>query len=547
MKTNDPRADLTQAVVISWAAVSTKVQDKYSIEDQLKLERDWCKKHGAVLIDELVVRGFSRDYWTLADVVAAAEHDPDMLAFAQLQQHIRKQDFNVFLCFDADRFGRTESLILEVLGRVTRDCQALVYTLFDGIWMDEESAPMIGLLKAHKAQADVTKLKSYRATGMDNRARDGKSTSAIMPLFHRRVRDEKGIEIDVVVNEDLRALWTDLATLILRGVEWYNIEDCLFGEFGHGVNGKPYRPYYMHSLITSPAWWGHAALNYREREGRSTKGVAPWIWDEAVDPPVGVTVYRNRLPAVYSGEWIELGERIKEQLWNWHKLRGKATHRNAYRFHGLLVCDVCGDSLVKVADKQRIYMRCPTYFDKRRQKLGRTCDQRGHLRAPDIQDYFHQKLDSKLRGLPSTLFDDTEDNTPVLARIEAEKQRVKRLKARISTFADELADAPEYGRETFRLKIAAASDEITQSLALQKTLETQAAQRAEQRASQEYWLQVIQDSGGLEWFWGQPDTFIHQVLSGILGNRQLTVRDRLITGSFPISNKAMLSRRKRGN
>lgn len=545
MKTNDPRNDLSTAQVISWAAVSTQVQDTYSVDDQLKLERDWCKRHGATLIDELVVRGFSRDYWTLADVIAAAAHDPDMEAFARLQAHIRKHDFNVFLCFDADRFGRTQSLIHEVLGRITRDCQALVYTLVDGIWMDEETAPLIGTLKAYKSQHDVTRLKVYRAKGMDNRAQDGKSTSAVMPLFHRRVRDEKGKETGVIVNEDLRPLWTDLAALILRGVSWESLERALFEEFGHGEGGEPYRVNRLRDLVLMPAWWGHAALNYRFTAKQRTRGGEPWIWDERTAPPENVTMYRNRLPAVYSGQWASTGELVKEELWRRYRLKGKATPANTYRFHGLIVCDECGYTmmLARGGQQSRSYMRCETRYRGHEHRQPKTCSQTKFVSGKHIQAYLHAQLQAALDGEASVLFDVLHNTQPLQWRIDEEQQQLMRFEKRAEALINELSQAPDNLRPMFRRQIQEVSGRITQSGETIEALRlelaaTQDYQRAQSR-SMDYFRSITLDE-----FWKLPDTAIHQVLSVALGRNQLVAREGKIIAITPSQSAYILSERE---
>lgn len=547
MGTIDPRADLSTAQVISWAAVSTEIQDKYSIEDQLKLERDWCKKVGATLVDELIVRGFSRDYWTLADVIAASAHDPDMEAFARLQAHIRKHDFNVFLCFDADRFGRTQSLIHEVLGRITRDCQALVYTLVDGIWMDEESAPMIGTLKAYKSQHDVTRLKVYRVKGMDNRAKDGKSTSAIMPLFHQRVRDSKGDELGVVVNEELRALWTDTATLLLRGVSWEQLEIALFEEFGHGEQGKPYRLNRIRDLIRMPAWWGHAALNYRFVGQKRTPGGDPWIWDEHVSPPENVTVYRNRLPAVYGGQWADIGELVKEELWRRYRLKGKATPANTYRFHGMVVCDECGYTmmLARGGQQARTYMRCETRYRVREHRHPADCSQTKFVPGKHIQQFLHVQLQNALNGEASILFDVLHNAEPLQWRVDEEQEQLTRLEKRANALVHELTDAEENLRPIFRRQLHEVSGSIEKSTQTLEALRlemgaTQDYQRAQSR-SMDYFRSITLDE-----FWKLPDTAIHQILSVTLGRNQLVAREGRIIAITPSKSAYVLSERRHG-
>lgn len=545
MKLSDPRHDLASARVLSWAAVSTKAQDKYSIDDQLKLEREWCAKTGARVIDELVVRGFSRDYWTLADVVAASAHDPDMEAFARLQAHIRKQSFNVFLCFDADRFGRTASLVHEVIGRITRDCHALIYTLFDGVWMDEENAPMIGTMKAYNAQAAVTKLRDYRETGMHNRARDGKSTSADLPLFQKRVRDEKGKEVGVIVNEDLRPLWTDLATLILRGVSWNDMEQVLFAEFGHGLAGKPYVWGTMRRMVLHFAFWGHAALNYRLKDKQRIRSMGAWVWDEQRAAPPPITVYRNRYPAVYSGQWAELGERVKDELARRDTLRGKATARNTYRFHGLLVCDECGFTLNKAVSSKnpnRVYLRCETRYGTGVRRSA-TCAQSKHIRAEVVQAYFHTQLEQRLEGLPSSLFDTLDDTDTLQARIaDAERQRTQ-VQKRADSLVAELSAAPENLRPIFRRQIADLSAHLEQ---IENSLESYRGEFASQRDAHEAQARVLAqlETEGLNWLWQQPDTTMHQLLCLALGDNQLVVRDGQIIGVAPAHSNAVRFNRR---
>lgn len=544
MKTNDPRHDLSRAIVLPWAAVSTKAQDKYSIADQLKLEADWCKKHRATMLEPLVVRGFSRNYWTLADVVAAAAHDPDMEAFAKLQQHIRKRDFTVFLCFDADRFGRTESLILEVIGRVTRDCDALVYTLFDGIWMDATTAPTIGLLKAHKAQQDIARLVEYRVTGMHNRAQEGKTTSALPPVFHKRIRNEKGEEVSVVVDEDYRALWTDVATLLLRGVRWDQLEAALFNEFGHGKNGKPYATNTMRRYVLHYAFWGHAAINYRQKGEEYAVHTGPWIWDASIPAPPPVVVYRNRLPAVYSGEWAELGEQVKAELWRRERIKGRGSSRYTFRYHGLFVCAECGYTMQKATGEGgRVYVRCGTRLDPRRYNLTEKCSQRKQVRVDKIEAFFTRELQYQLDNAPSLLFETLHDTDGTQRQIvELERQSAK-LQKRMDSLTLELADANDRERLAFRKLIREISDNLDLISQQIDMMQSQQASTDELRVAQEGLLDELKKHG-VSWLWTLPDTSIHQRLSIALGHNQIYVRDGELRGVTPAVSSQIRHRRK---
>lgn len=546
METNDHFSHIR---VLTWAAVSTKPQDKYSIDDQLTLERRWCQDQRMEVVDELVVRGFSRDYWTLADVVHAASVDPEMTAFAQLQEHIRRRDFDVFLCFDVDRFGRTTSLVHEVIGRVTRDCNARVYTLFDGIWIDAENAPMIGSLKALKAQQDVDRLKRYRAQGMDNRAREGKTTTAHIALFQKRIRDERGVETAVVVDEDLRPLYTDLAALILRRVTWASMEQALFDEFGHGQHGKPYPLGTFRQLVLSPAWWGHSAIHYRAVRGRSMKTSDPWIWDEAIDPPQHVTLYRNRLPAVYSGEWAALGEQVRAELWRRYSVRGRAHPGETFRFHGLLACDECGYRLTTMRGStsfRHVYLRCPTALDKRyREKRGIACSQHKHLRADRVETFVGLHIERLLDGDSTPIFDGTDDERMVERQLEQSRAQRARLKAQRDTLIDELSLIDADSRAAVRQTIEAKSAEIVQVEARIRQMEVGMLMTRDVRDERQRAITLLRENGGPAWLWQQPDGDIHQILSALFAGRVLVVRDGEITHTVPMAKSELLRGRNK--
>lgn len=536
MKHNNAQTTSEESVLL-WAAVSTKIQDKYSVEDQLRLGREWVAKQRATVVEELVVRGFSRDYWTLADVVAAAAHDPDMEAFAKLQAHIRKKSFTVFLCFDADRFGRTASLVQEIIGRITRDCNARIYTLFDNVWMDAESGLMIGTMKGFKAQQDLSKLKDYRVTGMDNRARDGKSTAMIVPVFQKRIRNADGRETGVAINEDMRPLFTDIATVILRGTPWGSTEKILFEEFGHGRGSRPLGFDSVRRMVLSFAFWGHAAINYRKKGSKKIHANGPWLWDEHIPPPSPIIVYRNRFPAVYSGDWLEVGEQVKAELWRRYNLSGSGRPMNTFRFHGLIVCDECGYTMNKFTNRNdgrgQTYVRCESRFGSKHRNLPSVCSQSKHVRVEVIQAYFSEKIQERLDGLESDLFDDP-NNADLLNRsIEDLDQKVTKLRKRNGVFADEIADAKdEEGRRTFRGKMSDNSAEIDRLLISLDELHRKLSVYQETHQAQDRFFEQV-EKNGLPWLWDQSDTFIHQGLSAALGQKQLVVRDGIIIGDSP--------------
>lgn len=543
--------DLNGSRFLLWGAVSSGKQDtpdKYSIDDQLAMGHALVKRYNGVVVDELVVHGFSRDFHTLADVITAADDkNREIIAFRRLKEHIDRRTFDVFVCYDADRFGRKSSLVHEVIGRITEDVGAVIYTLFDNFIMDDENSGVVGMIKAFKAQQDIKRLKEYREKGMDKRAQDGRSTTPRLPLFHRRIRDEvTGKEVAVVVDESYRPLWNDLAEVLLRGIAWDHVEQVLSAEYGHNnTDGKPYRAEFMRELVLNPSFWGHAAKNVHKLGKQSVRRRGPWIWDETVPPPEHVTIYYNRRQPVYGGDYAELGERVKVELWRRYQLYGKATPHSTFRFHGLLVCDECSYSLnksVSARSPNNVYMRCETRYRPHIRPLG--CTTTRMIRASVIQVFFEEELQRYMEGLPSAIFGAVSKGEALTRQLEAAKQEHQKTKAQMTTLIQELSTAPEAAKMYFRNEINKLAQQVEhqersitsldrQENSLRTINNAEAHVRSKLRGKSEGWL------------WNQPDIEIHQTLSALLGDKQVVVSHGEIVGAIPASAPGILMPRKR--
>lgn len=532
--------------VLTWSAVSSKKQaadDKFSIPDQIAMGRAVCARLGGTLVDELVVGGFSRDYRTLAKVVAATD-DNDMDAFRKLHHYIETKAFDVFVCLDADRFGRKASLLLEIIDLITNEMKADLITYIDNVTMDDENSLTVGLLKAYKAQMDVRRMTENYRKGMNVRAGDGRSTSSTLPPYHLRVRDDKGKEIKIIVNEDMRQVWTDVAALILERVGWDMMEQELFDRFGHGKNGGRYPTGTLYSWVLNPGFWGHTGRNWKKHGNRFTKRGGPWIWDSTLPAPDDVQMHRDVKPAVYSGEWTELGERVKAELLRRYRRAGKASVRNTFRYHGLLVCEECGYTMNKANGKlpHQVYVGCQT--KSRQDSRPVNCTQTRYIRADEVQDYCDRQLKREVAGEPNDLFEVQHSAASIEKQIAGTQRSRDKNTNRVQSLVQELADAPSSVRDVYRQQIAAYSLDIERDDArlvqLQRALGGQRHLQSDQ-------ARVIADlrERGVDWLWQQPDGVIHQYLSAALGDSQLVVKDGEIIGTAPARPKVVTLRRKR--
>jgi hypothetical protein len=97
------------------------MDEKESIPAQVNDLTAIAQQNGWQIVDTLTVPGFSRDYLDIHEWIAdaAAENPPilaphkfvyDFMDYPRLQY----PKFDVFLCRDADRFGRTRTLVTHI-------------------------------------------------------------------------------------------------------------------------------------------------------------------------------------------------------------------------------------------------------------------------------------------------------------------------------------------------------------------------------------------------------------------------------------------------
>src|SRR5690606_34972617 len=104
-----------------WAAVSSLPQaQKISLDDQLAVNRQHIEKHDGILIAELVVPGESRD------IVLFEEAAAKMDAYAQLKALLDAKAFDVLICLNRSRLGRTLALA-ETVAELCRRAGVFVY------------------------------------------------------------------------------------------------------------------------------------------------------------------------------------------------------------------------------------------------------------------------------------------------------------------------------------------------------------------------------------------------------------------------------------
>jgi DNA invertase Pin-like site-specific DNA recombinase len=120
---------------VTCASVSTPEQAADEKESLVAQRRDLIaivEQHNWVHVAHLEVPGFSRDYISFDD----CERDmaaKSVFAFTQLRELIEKRAFDVFVVRDADRFGRTQSLVAQIAEWIVVIMGGTIYSQMDGL------------------------------------------------------------------------------------------------------------------------------------------------------------------------------------------------------------------------------------------------------------------------------------------------------------------------------------------------------------------------------------------------------------------------------
>ena len=328
---------------ISWASVSSLPQaaeDKISIEEQLRLNADWCDNHHAEIVDTLIIPGHSRYE---SDLIALLEDyaKQGIWAYHQIRQHWQAHDFDVLICYHDSRFGRSSTTYNYVAENVIR-AGGRIYRI-NGGWLDAGNMQFGLALGSIAATSGVNQLVRGRKMGMKRRAQRGLPTSSGVPMTHVLIRDDLGKAVKLVVDESKRRMWNDLYHLYVeRRTAHRQLEKVMFSEFGHAADtGLAYNINRFYALLTNPTTHGHMAQHYRH--DKNFASIGPWIFKEGYPIPAEVTINYNTHEAVWTGEQFE---RVFEEFQRRQSLVTRSGGDQAHEFTGLLICGECGYTLI---------------------------------------------------------------------------------------------------------------------------------------------------------------------------------------------------------
>lgn len=507
--------------VIIWAAVSTEAQaadDRASLPAQVADARAWAAAHGHVVVDELIVPGFSRRYYNLPEFAAALRRETDNDAGERLLRYIRERAFDVFACRDADRFGREQSLVSEVIARII-DSGARIYTLNEG-WIDAQHYRMVSALTGIRAASYVDDLRRKNAMGMDKRARNGLPVTTHIPITHRRVRNDKGKTIGLELNPEARALVDALTTMYLEGMSYLNIALQLNAMGFRTIKGGLYTARAITLILHNPISWGHVMRKYERTQSKRTIRTRQWLFDDTAAPPDDAIVTRDAVPATWTGE---TAKRVKAEMIRRSQVKGRGSGTRTYRFAQIAICGKCGGTLsVLYSHGRRIGLRCSNGYMRKFPDDPPCAGTNRHTRDFAIVAALEHLLKPLLDGTPDDVFTTPLDNQAddSAARLDALTAQITTIDAQIDILIYEQRIASPALLENYRRQISAL---VNQRDALQATRDDlEAASRANREHAQAIQYTVAELRAlTLPTLWTLPDREINALLRAILGNARL--------------------------
>lgn len=190
---------MQQPRIVFWQAVSSEEQatDKFSLEYQRQRNAEHAAHWNGVIIDELVVDE-SRNIVLWEEACSAIE------AYAKLDNLIKRRAFDILMCMDATRLGRTRAIITTLVSLCERANIRVYETSSPPLTIEGPVATadmqLLMLFKSHQSEQEVKKFTERSLFGRQARAKKGKHAGN-PPYGYQRVYDALGTSSAVIDEE----------------------------------------------------------------------------------------------------------------------------------------------------------------------------------------------------------------------------------------------------------------------------------------------------------------------------------------------------------
>lgn len=204
----------------SWEAVSSKQQakaDKVSLERQRETNLQAIHSIGGKHIASLIVPGQSRSIVLFEDACRKID------AYRQLKELIDTRAIDLLVCYTHSRLGREISLCESVIayclanGVAIYDCCAPPRSINPDEQRRDVGARLMSVIRSWESQAEVERLKTNSADGVDKSVLSGNFAPGPKPKFWRVEYTREGGKI-YKINEGEAAIARRVVALYLTGL-----------------------------------------------------------------------------------------------------------------------------------------------------------------------------------------------------------------------------------------------------------------------------------------------------------------------------------------
>ena len=516
------------------AAVSSEAQaedDKDSIPSQLRDGRAYVASVGGVVIDELVIPGFSRDYYTWAEFAEAALVSKQKLDGPSRMQRYwasRPRSFDGVWIRETSRIGRKQSIVNEFISR-TVDTGAVLYVAMTGRTLRQGESTIDSMIGGYQAEAELKTFVERRRMGIKKRIARGLPVSS-SPITHTVIRDEHGKALRAEVRPQARAFFTTVAHLIIEGYSYREIERILKRD-NVTLPGVVVDCNKIPIFLYKPMFWGHNAQNFRNPDAPNRQRTGMWILEPGHPIPDGVTIEYN----TPQGEPVLIGpiaDQLKQELRRRAEtIQGRARPRSVTMFTGLLVCDECHYGIARgytAKTPGKDTYRCTLHNSPR---YGLTCSQGKSITEEEIKAYIDIHILGPLEERDYSLLVPSDETAQT--HLTSVQQSIKEEEGRLGRLIDGQSRAKsDSAFEHYAKQIDETSAHLDHLRRLEQELTGQLAHTASRQSELEALLASYQrDTRGA--LWSRPIHEINQFLYAILGSLQLILRDGEIIGLAP--------------
>lgn len=511
-----------------WSAVSTTTQsnedERYSLPAQIADAESLCQREGWRIVEILKVPGHSRNYRDL-HTLAADARAKGIDAFDRLITHLNAADFDILICRDANRFARKASLLHWIVETVVEECHARIYSLADG-WVDSQNANIFAMVKGYETAQQVKWLVESGRRGKMKRVERGLPAGSKIVWSHKVIRDEHtGAAVKLVVDEDKRATLYHAAQLLLDGISWQNIERELFNRYGHGINGKPYKPRTFYETFNNPWAWGDSAWNFDGANSPDRhKRTRRWLFDASIAPPEGIEITRATHEPIFTGDFaLRVRAEIIRRM---NSVHGNNRPAAPKKFTGLVVCGRCGHPMAYHKNLNSIRYVCQSKYSTVENSVH--CQRLWSVQEHLVQEWIHDRLVEMIQTQQPDLLSkvDTPADTGLVEQLRHEvagvEQQIRRLIAQQSTAPDAVQNFYHEQIETLAVQLKTLQAALQSAERDEREQDTHTVERA-------YNDLIAFDS--LETFWASDPLTINQLLRRLMGRRRIVAHDYIIIGT----------------